>query len=208
MLHANANDSKKLNIVLGAILAEAKRKHANQKRMKGTPPNPELRFIMVSQRDFYTACGFSHLRLSNFADEVQDTLTHTVFVKKYGSWLFTEYEADTWLFIALSPASAPSPTKYLAQRNQLVELEEIPDGDEDESDEDEDGDWYVNPQGEVKKYNPADGWPARNGDQIVITYKHGTYSTQLYGSLALARRAIRVKPAPVSGNEDADEGDC
>lgn len=90
MLRASQSDRLKLDCHVRAVIT-ATLSHGNT-------------VCFVDNREFYARMQFSNLRRQHFADEVNDALSGADFHEHYGSWLYTEYEMGTSVFVQIGKA--------------------------------------------------------------------------------------------------------
>lgn len=63
-----------------------------------------VQYVFVDIARLYDECRFQRLNRKNFPAEVQDALTKTTLCHEHGSWLFTEWEMNVWVFIRIKNA--------------------------------------------------------------------------------------------------------
>lgn len=100
MLHANASDHHKVLDQTKAILTwhgVGRVKTDEGDVTDGTP------HVYVRTREFYDSCRLSALPRRFFFEEVNDLMSGTEFVKKFGHWIFAEVGDGYSVFVHLGP---------------------------------------------------------------------------------------------------------
>lgn len=101
MLHANQADSAKISLAVRNLLD-------HYGFVEVEEPGKAIEIEVVPQlyvrlRDFYNSCRVTTLRRAKFPEEVNDILTGTALVQKFGHWVFTEIADNYHAFLYLGP---------------------------------------------------------------------------------------------------------
>jgi hypothetical protein len=103
-------------------------------------------FVFVHGSDFYRELHFSKLQRTNFAEEVSDALTGTVFCIKHGVWVYTEFGDGLYVFCRIHTKTGYRGTfiDNLVEKGIAVDLTKTlidasePEDEDEEEDEDTD----------------------------------------------------------------------
>lgn len=66
------------------------------------PRGDNIQYVIVNNAKLFRDCRLERMTRTRFAQEVQDILTNTALVREFGTWLYTEWELNTWLFVRVA----------------------------------------------------------------------------------------------------------
>lgn len=107
MLRASAGDNLKITKAIKAVLhaaietCEERETEDDEDATEYILNTMTCRHVYVNHRDFYHKCRLQALKRINFAEEVNDTLTGTEFIKEFGRWVYTEVGDYLHVFVFL-----------------------------------------------------------------------------------------------------------